>query len=67
MIDIDGIRIESKDFWFLIRASNTQNCLVFRLEHFKKKQFKEELEKLINIFLKFDLDISDLNSFHNTI
>ena len=67
LIDIDGIRIESEDFWFLIRASNTQNCLVFRLEHFKKKQFKEELENLISIFNKFDLDISELNSFHNAI
>jgi phosphomannomutase len=67
LIDIDGIRIESKDFWFLIRASNTQNCLVFRLEHFKKKQFKEELENLIDVFKKFNLDISELKSFHNTI
>ena len=67
LIDIDGIRIESEDFWFLIRASNTQNCLVFRLEHFKKKQFKEELKNLIYIFNKFDLDISELNSFHNAI
>ncbi len=67
LIDIDGIRIESEDFWFLIRASNTQNCLVFRLEHFKKKLFKEELKKLISIFNKFDLNISELNSFHNAI
>ena len=26
LIEIDGIRVESSDFWFLIRASNTQNC-----------------------------------------
>jgi len=66
-IDIDGIRIESNNFWFLIRASNTQNCLVFRLEHFKEKPFKEELRVLISIFQKFDLDISELNSFYKTI
>ena len=36
-----------KDFWFLIRASNTQNCLVFRLEHFNKDNFKKEINKLI--------------------
>ncbi len=66
-IDIDGVRIESDNFWFLIRASNTQNCLVFRLEHFKEKPFKEELRVLISIFQKFDLDISELNSFYKTI
>src|SRR5210317_2191447 len=53
IIDIDGVRVESKDFWFLIRASNTQNCLVFRLEHFDSTNFK--------------IDISELTGFNNTI
>ena len=30
--DIDGIRIEDGDNWWLIRASNTENALVFRAE-----------------------------------
>ena len=67
IIDIDGVRVESKDFWFLIRASNTQNCLVFRLEHFNKENFKKEINKLIKFFENYNLDISELTSFNNTI
>ncbi len=66
-LTIDGIRLEGKDFWFLIRASNTQNCLVFRLEHFIKSEFKEEIEKLIDIFSKYEIDIHELVDFNNTV
>ncbi len=31
-LDIDGIRVEDGDNWWLIRASNTENILVFRAE-----------------------------------
>ncbi|MDA8668751.1 phosphomannomutase/phosphoglucomutase [Alphaproteobacteria bacterium] len=67
IIDIDGVRVESKDFWFLIRASNTQNCLVFRLEHFDSTNFKIEINKLIEILQNYKLDISELTGFNNTI
>jgi phosphomannomutase len=30
--DIDGVRVESEDGWWLIRASNTQAALTARLE-----------------------------------
>tara|TARA_Y100001970_G_scaffold51759_1_gene65426 strand:+ start:12415 stop:13821 length:1407 start_codon:yes stop_codon:yes gene_type:complete len=52
IIDIDGIRIENKDGWFLMRASNTQNQLTCRAEAISK----EGLLSLINIIeqqLKF--------------
>ena len=32
IIDIDGIRVETKEGWFLMRASNTQNQLTCRVE-----------------------------------
>ena len=67
IIKIDGIRVEHKNFWFLIRASNTQNCLVFRLEHFIDIQFKIELNNLLNIFKEFELDVSELTSFYNAV
>ena len=67
IIDIDGVRVESKDFWFLIRASNTQNCLVFRLEHFDSKNFKIEINNLIELLQNYKLDISELTGFNNTI
>ena len=31
-VDIDGIRVNSENGWWLVRASNTQNCLVVRVE-----------------------------------
>ena len=67
IINIDGIRVETDNFWFLIRASNTQNCLVFRLEHFEVNKFKSELNKIIKIFSCFDLDIKELINFNNTV
>ena len=65
--EIDGIRVESSNFWFLIRASNTQNCLVFRLEHFQNELFKSEIQKIITIFKKFNLYLKELDSFYKAI
>jgi len=67
LVTIDGLRLEDKNFWFLLRASNTQNCIVFRLEHFVKEMFKDELIKLISILESYSLDISELTSFNQTI
>jgi phosphomannomutase len=32
MIDVDGVRVQTADGWWLLRASNTQNVLVVRCE-----------------------------------
>ena len=45
IIDIDGVRVENDDGWFLMRASNTQNQLTCRAESISKKG----LHKLIGI------------------
>ena len=45
IIDIDGVRVEDEDGWFLIRASNTQNQLTCRAESISE----EGLHKLIVI------------------
>ena len=37
IIDIDGVRVENDDGWFLMRASNTQNQLTCRAEANNKK------------------------------
>ncbi len=67
LIKIDGLRLEAKNFWFLLRASNTQNCIVFRLEHFEKEKFKSELMKLISILETYSLDINELITFNKTV
>ena len=36
IIDIDGVRVETKEGWFLMRASNTQNQLTCRAEAISK-------------------------------
>ena len=36
IINIDGIRVTSKDGWWLLRASNTQPALVARCESHTK-------------------------------
>ena len=41
VIDIDGVRVNFDDGWALIRASNTQPVLVFRLEAVTKERLKE--------------------------
>ncbi len=37
IIDIDGVRVENEDGWFLMRASNTQNQLTCRAESVSEK------------------------------
>ena len=40
IIDIDGIRVENNDGWFLMRASNTQNQLTCRAESTSQEGLK---------------------------
>ena len=65
--DLDGIRVEANDYWYLIRASNTQNCLVFRLECKKNINFKGKLQEIHKFLSDFNLDLKELNSFYETI
>jgi phosphomannomutase len=61
VIDIDGIRVENKLGWFLIRASNTQNQLTCRAEALNKKDLItlttiiEEQLLLSGVNFKFNL------------
>ncbi len=56
LIDIDGIRLETDEGWFLMRASNTQNQLTCRVE----STSEDELKKLIRI-VENQLKLSDIN------
>ncbi|MDG5496797.1 phosphomannomutase/phosphoglucomutase [Niveispirillum sp. BGYR6] len=53
--DIDGVRVKTKDGWWLLRASNTQDVLVARAEAFSA----EGLERLKN-FIKAELAASGI-------
>ena len=45
IIDIDGVRVEDEEGWFLMRASNTQNQLTCRAESISE----DGLHKLIAV------------------
>ncbi len=59
VIDIDGIRVETKEGWFLMRASNTQNQLTCRVESTSEDGLKhlvsivEDQLKLSGVNFKF--------------
>ncbi len=56
IIDIDGVRVETEDGWFLMRASNTQNQLTCRVE----STSAIGLKKLIKV-VENQLDLSNVN------
>jgi phosphomannomutase len=53
--DIDGVRVDLDSGWFLIRASNTQNCLIVRCESTKDQNdlnaIKDDMDKILKKFL----------------
>ena len=61
IIDIDGIRVETEEGWFLMRASNTQNQLTCRVESTSINGFKKLIEivenqlQLSNVNFKFTI------------
>ncbi len=55
IIDIDGVRVENSEGWFLMRASNTQNQLTCRAE----STSKVGLKKLIDI-IEYQLNLSNV-------
>ena len=61
IIDIDGVRVETKEGWFLMRASNTQNQLTCRAEAISKDgllsllNIIEEQLKLSGVSYKFKI------------
>jgi phosphomannomutase len=57
-IDIDGIRVEGNGFWWLIRASNTQPCLVIRCEANSKDLLEEIKEKVDSILKTVNLSLT---------
>ena len=56
IIDIDGIRVETEQGWFLMRASNTQNQLTCRIE----STSEDGLKKLISV-VEDQLQLSDID------
>ena len=58
IVDIDGLRVQSEDGWWLLRASNTQPCIVLRCESVSQVGLKNQLLKVKEAVKEFDIKIS---------
>ncbi len=58
IIDVDGLRVVSKDGWWLLRASNTQPSIVLRCESKSSGGLSEQLEEVKRAIEEFDKPIS---------
>ncbi len=59
IIDVDGLRVISKDGWWLLRASNTQPSIVLRCESKTSSGLSKQLKEVKSVIKEFDLRISE--------
>ncbi len=57
--DIDGVRMNTVTGWWLIRASNTQDVLVLRLESNSQKELSMLEEQVEGLLMKFGVDLKN--------
>jgi len=55
IIDMDGVRFQNDKGWWLLRASNTQNCLVARAESYKAEDLDGIKAELVDILAQVGL------------
>jgi phosphomannomutase len=56
--DVDGVRVQTKEGWWLLRASNTQAILVARAESKTEKGLEMLLQQLESYLNSFSLRLS---------
>ena len=59
IIDIDGLRVISEDGWWLLRASNTQPCLVLRCESKSSLGLSKQIQEVKTVIQEFEPKISE--------
>jgi phosphomannomutase len=59
VIDIDGVRVESEQGWWLLRASNTQNALTIRMEATDKKNLTKIYDEVQQLIRTEGLDLTN--------
>ena len=55
---VDGLRVNMRNGWWLLRASNTQEALIVRIEANTQKDLEEMQLEIENYIKKYDLSIS---------
>jgi phosphomannomutase len=58
--DLDGVRVMEQDGWWLLRASNTQNALIMRIEGDDTKALMRISDEVIGYFQTVDLNIQPI-------
>ncbi len=56
--DLDGVRVNCKNGWYLIRASNTEDALTIRAEAKTKKEIEPILVQINELLKPFDLKLT---------
>lgn len=64
-IDIDGVRVHKEHGWWLLRGSNTQSCLVARIESYDPMNLSILCQDLIDTLKKLEIpvDLSALEKY----
>ncbi len=63
--DLDGVRVQESNGWWLVRASNTQNALIARVEGNTKEDLHHLCNKVINLFNILGIDSKEVKSSIN--
>ena len=59
VIDIDGVRVEDEQGWWLLRASNTQNALTIRMEATTDKNLTKIYDSVQQLIRTEGLDLTN--------
>lgn len=60
LIDIDGVRYHNDKGWWLLRASNTQNCLVARAESYSAEALEDMKAQLRNVLTSVGIKADEI-------
>lgn len=55
--DIDGLRVNTENGWWLLRASNTQSAIIARCESVSKQGLDQLKSNLAKLLLEYDLKL----------
>lgn len=59
--DTDGIRVDKELGWWLVRASNTQDILVVRVEGESRKTLEQLYQELKKLLRRFNIALPEIN------
>lgn len=65
--ELDGVRIVMENGWWLVRASNTQNILVVRVEGNDLSNLKANIDNTLTYFAKLGVHAIELEDFRRSL